>query len=506
MLSEAVTADSRPISERFSMTHSADAFERLVATNAALQQRINELEACAAQRAPQIAPPPEQSPHIGLLLDNLPGMVYRCRNDPSWSMHYVSAGAEGLTGYDPDNLRHQRLAYADLILEEDRARVWKHVQAALDIDRCFELVYRIRTCQGAIKWVWERGWGIYSDVGEIIMLEGFITDISALKTTEQALRDSEQRYRHIVESSHEGIWMFDTDGHTTFVNTRMAAMLGYEVEEMLGNDLYDFMPEDWRKTTRDNFGRGLQDAAEQHDVRLLRKDGTQIWALLSVKALTDGNGRPNGLLAMAADITDRKRMEAALHDLAISDPLTGLLNRRHFYQLAEEELERVRRYRYPVAALMVDLDQFKRINDTFGHIAGDAVLQTSAKVMREQLRGSDILCRYGGEEFAILMPEADLATAKGTAERLRLGLAAQAVETEPGSISMTASFGIAAMTPDSMLTLETLLDYADRMLYVAKKNGRNRVEAWDTARSTSPPAPASVPPEALDDEGRAESG
>ncbi|MFD2112308.1 sensor domain-containing diguanylate cyclase [Thiorhodococcus fuscus] len=489
------------------MTHSADAFERLVATNAALQQRIDELEACTAQRAPQIAPPPELSPHIGRLLDNLPGMVYRCRNDPSWSMDYVSAGAEGLTGYDPDDLRHQRLSYADLILEEDRARVWKHVQAALDIDRCFEFVYRIRTRQGAIKWVWERGWGIYSDAGEILMLEGFITDISALKTTEQALRDSEQRYRHIVESSHEGIWMVDADGHTTFVNSRMAAMLGYDVGEMLGRCLYDFVPEEWRKTTWDSFGQGPQDAAEQRDVCLLRKDGTQIWTLLSIKRLTDGNDRPSGLLAMAADITDRKRMEDALQNLAISDPLTGLLNRRHFYQLAEGELERVRRYRYPVAAIMVDLDQFKRINDTFGHLAGDAVLQTSAKVMQDQLRSSDILCRYGGEEFAVLLPETDPITAKSTAERLRRSLAAQAVETEQGStIAMTASFGVAALSPESMLSLESLLDYADRMLYVAKKNGRNRVEVWDAAHSASPPAPSSVPPEALDDGGLAEPG
>ncbi|EXJ13823.1 sensor domain-containing diguanylate cyclase [Imhoffiella purpurea] len=481
------------------MDHPSDSYARLVATNAALQKRINELEDFVAHRIPLIDPVQGQSRRTGILLDNLPGMVYRCRNDPHWTMEYVSTGVEKLTGYTAEEIRRNGMNYSEVILAEDRERVWEAVQSALDQDRHFELVYRIRTREGDLKWVWERGWGIWSESDELLMLEGFITDISALKTTEQALRESEQRYKHIVESSHEGIWMIDAGCHTTFVNSRMAAMLGYEVEDMLGRCLYDFMPEECRESIQRKLEKNASKVAEQHDIRFLRKDGAGIWALLSIKPMTDGNGDPGGLLAMAVDITDRKRMEATLHRLATSDPLTGLFNRRHFYHLAQQELERFRRYRYPLTAIMADLDHFKRTNDTFGHLAGDLVLQKAAELMREQLRTSDILCRYGGEEFAMLLPETDLKTAVITAERLRATIAAKPVETDQGSIAMTVSLGVAELPPGSMRTVETLLDYADRMLYIAKERGRNQVAVRDEA---TPSASSAAAPDGHDDEGR----
>lgn len=448
----------------------------LEAENAALRRRIAEMERRLAK-----AESSARGSGLGIetLLDKLPGMVYRCRNDQDWTMDYVSSGALALTGWTPEDLRAGRITYNSLIHPDDRARVWDDIQYALAEERDFELVYRIRTADATIKWVWERGWEIWSETGALQALEGFIADISHHKLAEQALRESERRYRHLVEHSQEGIWMLDRDNRTSFVNSRLAAMLGYEVDELLGKSLFELMTPEWRELTRGKLGRPAPDTAEQHDLKLLRRDGREIWALVSVNPLFDEHEGHQGTIAMVVDITDRKHMEAALHELAISDPLTGLLNRRHFYSLAQKELQRFQRYQNPLAAIMMDLDHFKSINDRLGHLTGDQVLQTVARILRDSLRQTDILCRYGGEEFAILLPETDLRTASVTAERLRQTLGSEPIETDQGPLQLTVSLGVAGIYSWRDISVEDLLDHADRMLYAAKEGGRNQVAVWD---------------------------
>ncbi|WP_200375835.1 sensor domain-containing diguanylate cyclase [Thiocystis violacea] len=454
-------------------SHSMD--DHLREENATLRLRLSVLEASLAETRPS----PAAALRIDKLLDNLPGMVYRCRDDPDWTMEYVSVGARELLACSPDDLLQNRISYAGLILHEDRQGVWDEIQQALALERRFELRYRVQVRDGAIKWVWERGWGVWSDSGELIALEGFITDITDTKQAEHALLESERRYRRIVENSQEGIWTIDAEQRTNFVNARMAEMLGYPVEEMLGRSLLEFMSEEFRGIALNQIQQRRQGTREPHDFPLQRKDGGEIWALMSTTPLLDEKGRHRGTLAMVVDITDRKRMEARLRELAISDPLTGLLNRRHFYELAQRELERFTRYRRPLAAIMADLDHFKSINDEQGHLIGDQVLQTVARMLSESMRQTDLLCRYGGEEFAMLLPETDIRTASLTAERLRAMFDTQPIDTERGPLRLTVSLGVAAISAGETISLETLLDNADRMLYAAKDGGRNQVAIWD---------------------------
>ncbi|MEW6615290.1 MAG: GGDEF domain-containing protein [Thermodesulfobacteriota bacterium] len=160
--------------------------------------------------------------------------------------------------------------------------------------------------------------------------------------------------------------------------------------------------------------------------------------------------------------------------LAITDSLTGLYNRRHFYKLAEDESHRAYRYQHPLSVIMLDIDYFKQINDTFGHTVGDEVLQRVAECCRQQLRKVDVLGRYGGDEFVMLLPESNLTAACQAAERLRTTIAQVTLNTTKGTAKVTASLGVAAMDTEN-LTLETLLIHADQALLVAKQNGRNRV-------------------------------
>jgi len=184
------------------------------------------------------------------------------------------------------------------------------------------------------------------------------------------------------------------------------------------------------------------------------------------------------LVSFAATATaaiHNANLHAEVQKLAITDALTNLYNRRGFYELGQREVERSRRYKRPLVAIMMDIDHFKFINDFYGHAAGDQVLQAVAKRCSDNLRRIDILGRFGGDDFTILLPETDMFTASGVAERVRQYVANRPVMTDTSPVTITVSLGVAratATTPD----LDVLISRADAAMYLAKKAGRNRVE------------------------------
>lgn len=167
-----------------------------------------------------------------------------------------------------------------------------------------------------------------------------------------------------------------------------------------------------------------------------------------------------------------------LYALAITDPLTGLHNRRHFFELARLEIASAERYQKPLSALMLDLDHFKQVNDTYGHLAGDLVLQAFAQRTLFCVREVDVVGRYGGEEFALLLPDTTLAGAMELAERLRETIGASPVAVEDVSVPITVSVGVTVFPLGSGLSCDKLFDRADQALYTAKEGGRNRVCAY----------------------------
>ncbi len=171
---------------------------------------------------------------------------------------------------------------------------------------------------------------------------------------------------------------------------------------------------------------------------------------------------------------ERRRAE----ELSLRDPLTGLANRRHFYTAADREIRRKNRLRHSIAVMLLDIDRFKSVNDTHGHAIGDRVLRKVAATISGSTRSSDLVCRYGGEEFAVLLPETDFSSATSLGRRLIERIAKTETTTEKGSISVTASMGIAALDEDESETIEILLERADHALYVAKNAGRNQLRAW----------------------------
>ncbi len=176
-----------------------------------------------------------------------------------------------------------------------------------------------------------------------------------------------------------------------------------------------------------------------------------------------------------------RRMMAKVRELSIRDPLTGLYNRRGFYELAEKEEAKAQRYGQPLQAMMIDIDNFKQVNDTYGHKVGDRVLVETSRRCREAMRSGDVLGRWGGEEFAALLPGVGVEGAIKTAERLRQLTAASPVETSGGPVSVTLSVGVASFD-GSCANLSDLLGHVDQALYAAKRGGRNRVELFNSTQ------------------------
>lgn len=180
-----------------------------------------------------------------------------------------------------------------------------------------------------------------------------------------------------------------------------------------------------------------------------------------------------------AERTDELRLQnERLEQIAITDSLTGIYNRRFFYDLAKKEVARAKRYGNPLSVVILDADHFKRMNDTYGHLIGDQILINLAKLCQENIRSLDIIARYGGEEFVILMPEVSCADAQKSAERLRKLVAETSMVTGGLNVMMTVSLGVACWDGANVLDFDALLARADRALYQSKESGRNRVSVW----------------------------
>ncbi len=292
----------------------------------------------------------------------------------------------------------------------------------------------------------------------------------------------------VIALQSQALIVLDATARIVFANSRLAELLQRPLSDVLGAHFMEFMDGEGREYARAYLEGFPTPLTLQLELKFKRSDGHDVWVLVHRHAFAQQLGSraqaPVAALMILTDVSALKQKERSssaqcrellaenqrLAELATLDPLTGLLNRRALDDRLEQETARARRHAHPLSVLLLDVDRFKLINDTFGHAEGDAALRLVATELQRHVRLSDVVARFGGEEFIVIAPHTQPAGAAVLAERLRT-----AVEQCPAVGRVTVSIGVAQLDLSEPAPGAAILARADRALYRAKREGRNRV-------------------------------
>jgi diguanylate cyclase (GGDEF)-like protein/PAS domain S-box-containing protein len=397
------------------------------------------------------------------ILDNMQDTYYR--TDVEGRIVRASKSAEKLLGYPVEQLIGRRLA--DLYCEPgERDEFLRMLEANGGAVRQFET--RLRRGDGTVIWVSTNAQYYRDAAGRIAGVEGTTRDITEAHRAQQELRLAAR----VFECAVEGIVITDPALAILSVNPAFAELAGVDAERAIGRRLADFAS----AAGDDDLATQLRDALATHghwsgEVRVRRADGDAVGGWLSVSTVGDGAGESTHCVATFTGITTRRASQARLAYLAHHDPLTQLPNRLLLHDRVDQAISRAARTGAKLALLFVDLDDFKRINDTFGHQTGDVVLREIAARLAHCVRETDTVSRYGGDEFVVALPDL---TEAGVVERVARCIAEQvSAPLRAGGVEVRVSCSIGlALYPGDGADCDALVRRADASMYAAKRAGR----------------------------------
>jgi diguanylate cyclase (GGDEF)-like protein/PAS domain S-box-containing protein len=381
-----------------------------------------------------------------------------------------------ILGYPVDRIISE--PFVSFIHPDDREMVRnRHFGRMLDKPSEESYEFRAITSDGTVKWIHINAQLIDWDDTPATLC--FLHDITDRKHTQKRLKESEERLRGITESTGDAIIMMDNQGAISFWNPAATEILGYRPEEAIGQDLHEMLaPERYHEAVKSALPAFLETGwgdrvGKKTELSAVKKNGHEITVSLMLSAVfLQGQWHAVGVLR---DITEQKNMEKELVRLADTDNLTGLFNRRIFLERLAHEINRFQRYGTAVVLMMLDLDHFKKVNDTYGHAAGDKVLREFARILRKTVRVTDVSGRVGGEEFAVLLPETTMDIAMPVAQRILRLVRESTVVIDGKEIRFTVSIGLSQVHAEDTHP-EPLLARADAAMYQAKDSGRDRAE------------------------------
>ena len=296
-----------------------------------------------------------------------------------------------------------------------------------------------------------------------------INDITTQWQAERAIRDSEERMRKLAEATTEGI-VFHNHGVVTDANEAIQRMLGYSLEEVVGRRILDFVPEMWRQTVGDYMAGGLE---EPYEAAVTHRRGHVIPVEVVGKTLPFAGGSYR--LAVLRDISARKAAQERIEFMALHDNLTQLPNRLYLMERLDSILAMARRRQATVATLFLDLDNFKLVNDSLGHHAGDLLLREVAHRLKQAVREADVVARLGGDEFLIVLTDIVNHDDAGVVAANLIEAISAPVLIDEQMMSVSPSIGISVF-PDDGLSASELIRRADAAMYRAKNCGRNNYQ------------------------------
>ena len=417
---------------------------------------------------------------LQVLVRNLDGMVFRCAIDAHWTLHFVSDGALALTGYRPDELERNALVSLEAMTHpDDRAAVRRAVDDACRGVGRYRVHYRLRHRDGSEKWVLERGAVVLDEHGERV-LEGFIEDVTEQFMQQRLLADAELRYRSIFEDSVIGMFQTSTDGRYLAANRALAELYGYDSPEALVDGLSDIATRLYvDPTRREEFVTLIRDNHRVTDFEseVYRRDGSRIWISENAHAVLGPDGEGLYYEGTVEDITTQHTYRKQLEYQATHDPLTGLPNRNLLQDRLQQALSQALRRGSRGALAFVDLDNFKFVNDSLGHGAGDRLLVEVGRRLKACLREADTVARYGGDEFVLILGDSD-----GLADTLHIlhrvqDVVGEAIALEGHQLHVNCSIGVSVF-PDDGDDLEVLLRHADAAMHHAKTLGKGQFQFY----------------------------
>lgn len=421
------------------------------------------------------------------LLANIDGIVYRCRDDEHHTLEFASQGCLTLTGYDTSQLLHNNVVdFESLKHPDDQLWVAEALRLALRERRAFDLEYRLIHADGGVRWIWDRGMGVYDSQGAVSAIEGLIHDVTSRKEAEQGLREAERRYRGLFDNALEGIFRTTMEGRYLGANPALANIYGFDSPDELiatlqniGSQLY-VDPERREEFMRIITSRGSVSGFES---QVYRKNGEVIWISENARVIVEDDGRLQGYEGTVEDITDRKLYQSRIEQQANFDPLTGLANRSLLQDRLKQAILTAANYNTRLAVAFVDLDRFKFINDSLGHHVGDELLKTMAARLNACVQERDTVARLGGDEFVLLLNSSGSADeVRAVLERM-LAAVTQPWMTEHGEYQITCSIGV-ALYPEDGADAQTLLKHADSAMYRAKDSGRSNFQFFTRELNT----------------------
>lgn len=445
-----------------------------------------ETEAFAEKQFAPFLPPEEQRQAKRTALDSriksleeidgqVPAGVIQCRNDEAMSIRFFSDGFCRLFGYTREEMeRRMPLGLTQLACPADREAMRAKLSRQLTHGKHVELVFRFLKKDGSNFWLLCRGQKITEEDGSAA-LYCILVDVSDTKQASVALERREERYRLVSEQADEIIFEFSYEQQTVIYTSTFYKKFGYEpsVEALRNDEAKNRLihPED--ALLLDRLVLDIHSGRDtiQCEMRMRRQDGQYIWCMIQVGVLRDAQGRPLRILGKVTDIDRQKAEWFALLDKAQRDCLTGLYNKATTNSRIEEYLRREGMGKHH-ALLIIDVDNFKKVNDTLGHLQGDAVIQALADKLHSVFRNTDVIGRIGGDEFLVLIKDLpdDYSLAEKVSELMRV-FRLRCGEGER-QVTVSSSIGVARYPEDGSDFLE-LFRHADSALYHMKKNGKN---------------------------------
>ena len=409
-----------------------------------------------------------------------PVVAFRWRATDGWPVEHVSRNVDQL-GLDAEQLMHEGTRFIHLIHPDDRARVIHSdfaVSAASGM-QYIEQDYRLLTTDGSVRWVYDYTIPVPNEKGDIEYYDGYLIDITARKATENALIEEKERAQVTLRSIGDGVITTDHDDRVVFMNEVAERLTGWKLPEAR----YRSVNEVFNLVDESAPIPGLEEHRHRGDgrffhllggQRLCRRDGACFYGKSSHSMLTGGHGEKLGSVIVFRDTTEARMLAERLSYQATHDSLTGLLNRGEFEWVIELALQSVRKNGGTHCVCYVDLDRFKIVNDTCGHLAGDALLKQLAAGLPGLLRDTDVVARLGGDEFGILLEDCSADDAQAIVAKVHQFIKNSRFLWDNEFLKVGASVGIVEITPQSE-SVSTILNDADAACYVAKEHGRDQI-------------------------------